>query len=210
MDSRHHCQQQLKLCDSKTATRFSAGALSKTMCRCSSTVRSQILFRTQAMVLHAPIDKYFTLFYLLAVPHSQTHGLVPVSMADRSLVSTTDCILLNQSNYRKENKPEIVKLPPLRPAPECQPYFWLQQVSLTCKFKGATNGNTKAPLNRAAKVVHLSFPPLSDIDNRAGSHQALKCLKEIINLADICAQIHASFDLVKWFFEVIKSIHFTL
>lgn len=101
MDSRHHCQQQLKLCDSKTATRFSAGALSKTMCRCSSTVRSQILFRTQAMVLHAPIDKYFTLFYLLAVPHSQTHGLVPVSMADRSLVSTTDCILLNQSNYRK-------------------------------------------------------------------------------------------------------------
>ena len=50
--------------------------------------------------------------YMLAMPHSQTHGLMPASMADRSLVSTTDCILLNRSNYRKENKPEIVKPSP--------------------------------------------------------------------------------------------------
>lgn len=41
-------------------------------------------------------------------------------------------------------------------------------------FKGATSGNTKAPLNRAAKVVHLSFPLLPDIDNQAASREALE------------------------------------
>lgn len=145
------------------------------------------------------------------MPHSPTYGLVPLSMADRSLVSTTDCRLLNRSNYRKEKKPEIVNLPPplLRPSPECQPYFWLRRVSLTCKFKGATSGNTKAPLNRAA-IVHLSFSLCRTSIIEQGAIKRSKGLKEIINLADIWAELHASLNLVKWFFEVIKSINFTL
>lgn len=118
-------------------------------------------------------------------PHSP--GLPPVSMTDPSRVSTADCILLNRSNYRKENKPGIVKPhpPPLRPSPEGQPYFWLQQVSLTCMFKGAASGNTKAPLNRAAKVVHW----------RSSEPESAQTFER--NLAEPCSGVHAAFKLVK-------------
>ncbi|XP_018536480.1 fructose-2,6-bisphosphatase TIGAR B isoform X2 [Lates calcarifer] len=71
-------------------------------------VQTQARSKPKKKFLHARIDKCSTLFICWRCHNSQIYGLVPVSMADRSLVSTTDCILLNRSNYRKENRPEIV------------------------------------------------------------------------------------------------------
>lgn len=72
MDSRHHFQQQLKLCGSKTATHFTVGALSKTnvqvhfYCALAVYPFSPFLCRRKPgpnkNVLHARIDKYSTLF----------------------------------------------------------------------------------------------------------------------------------------------------
>lgn len=81
-----------------------------------------------------------------ATPSGECATLFPRSRPPpQILYYLIDLITGKKINQRWPSPPA-----PLRPSLERQPYFCLQQVSLTCNFKGAASGNSKAPLNRAA------------------------------------------------------------
>lgn len=103
------------------------------------------------------------------------HPVSPLS------ASTTDCILLNRSNYRKENNPELAH--PTRSSEALSGASALFLSPAGVSYMQVSSGNSKAPLNRAANVVHFFL------------FCFLLLQKALRKLAHITAAVHASFKL---------------